>query len=81
LAIGEQNVVALELAIEEKNVDPFEFAIKEQNAIRIKELRVDETSNQCKLKLDMVIMSNPSDEIPPKTNWEFQLRSGRLDYF
>jgi hypothetical protein len=29
----------------------------------------------------MVILSNPSDEILPKTNWEFRPKSGRLDYF
>jgi hypothetical protein len=69
------------LAIEEKNVAPFELAIKEQNFVRIKELRVDETNSQCKLKLDMVIVSNPSYEIPPKTNWEFQPKSGKLNYF
>jgi hypothetical protein len=28
-----------------------------------------------------MILSNPSDEIPPKTNWKFWPRSGRLDYF
>jgi hypothetical protein len=49
LAIEEQNVVALELAIEEKNVAPSKLAIREQNAVKIKELRIDERSSQCKL--------------------------------
>jgi hypothetical protein len=49
LAIEEQNVVALELAIEEKDVAPSKLAIREQNAAKIKELRIDETSSQCKL--------------------------------
>ncbi len=81
MAIEEQNVIALELAIEEKNIVPFQLTIREQNVTRIKELRVDETSSQCKLEFDIVIMSNPSGEIPPKTNWEFQSKSGRLNYF
>jgi len=59
------------LAIEEQNVVPLELLIMEQNAIKIEELRVDETSSQCNLKLDTAIVSNPSDEILPKTNWEF----------
>ncbi len=71
LAIEEQNVVASKLAIEEQNVIPLKLAIGEQNVTRIEEPKVDETSNQCNLELDMVIMSNPSDEILPKTNWEF----------
>jgi hypothetical protein len=29
----------------------------------------------------MVIMSNPSDEILPKTNWELWPKNGRLNYF
>ncbi len=34
-----------------------------------------------KFKMFMDIVSNPSDEIPPKKTWEFQSKSGRLNYF
>jgi hypothetical protein len=44
------------------------LTIGEQNVNGIEEPRVDETSSQCNLKLDVVIVSNPSDEILPKTN-------------
>jgi hypothetical protein len=37
----------------------------------IKELGIDETNIQCNLELAHVIVFNPSDEIYPKTNWEF----------
>jgi uncharacterized membrane protein len=39
----------------------------------IKELGIDETNIQCNLELAHVIVFNPSDEICPKTNWEFRL--------
>ncbi len=58
--------------------------IQEQNVVASKlasgEPKVDETSSQCSWKLVMEIVSNPSDEIPRKKNWEFQSQSGRLNY-
>jgi hypothetical protein len=71
LKVQEQNVAASKLAIEEQNVVPLELAIREQIDVGIEEPKVDETSSQCNLEFDMVIVSNLSDEIPPKTNWEF----------
>ncbi len=68
LSIKEQNVASLELTIEEQNVVSSKLTIKKQNAVGIKKPKVDEPSNQYNLKLDMVIVSNPSDEILPKTN-------------
>jgi len=66
--------IALKIAVEEQNVAS-ELTIGEQNVIAlelaIKGLEVDETSNQCNLKLTTMIMSNLSDEIFPKTKWEF----------
>jgi hypothetical protein len=56
------------LAIEEQNVVPSKLTIKEQNVDGIEKPRINNTSNQCNLELDMVIVSNPSDEILPKTN-------------
>jgi len=51
------------------------LASEEENVVGsklgIRELEVDETSIQCNLKLAHVIVSNPSDVILPKTNWEF----------
>ncbi len=67
--------------VQQQNVAPSKLTIGEQNVNGIEEPRVDETSSQCNLKLDVVIVSNPSDEILPKTNQEFQPKSGRLDYF
>jgi len=63
--------VCCDSEVQQKNVVASKLAIREQNAFRIEELRVDETINKCNLKLDMVIVSNPTDEIPPKTNWNF----------
>jgi hypothetical protein len=67
--------VASKIAIEEQNVVTSKLAIGKQNIIAsklvIKGLQVDETSSQCNLKLTIMIMSNPNDEIPSKTNWEF----------
>jgi hypothetical protein len=51
------------LAIEEQNVDVSKLGIGEP--------RVDETNMQYNLELAHVIVSNPSGEIRPKTNWEF----------
>jgi len=66
--------IALEIAVEEQNVAS-KLTIGEQNVIAlelaIKGPEVDETSNQCNLKLTTMIMSNLSDEIFPKTKWEF----------
>ncbi len=73
MTIKEQNVVELELATEEENVDT--------SKLRIREPGVDETSTQCNLELALVIVSNLSDDICPKTNWEFRPKNGRLDYF
>jgi hypothetical protein len=56
------------LAIKEQNVVPSKLIIVEKNVVGIKKPKVDKTSNQCNLELDIVIMSNPSDEILPKTN-------------
>jgi hypothetical protein len=54
-----------------RSIVPSKLGIREQNATRIEEPRVDEINNQCNLKFNMVILSNPSDEIPPKTNSNF----------
>jgi hypothetical protein len=51
------------LAIEKQNVAASKLGIGEP--------RVDETSTQYNLELAHVIVFNPSDEIYPKTNWEF----------
>ncbi len=69
--IEEQNVTALKLAIKEQNVTTSKLAIEEKNVAKIEEPRIDETSSQCNLKLDMVFVSNLSDEILPQKNWEF----------
>jgi hypothetical protein len=66
LAIEEQNGTTLELAIKEQNVTTSKLAIEEKNVVKIEEPRIDETSSQCNLKLDMVFVSNLSDEILPK---------------
>ncbi len=71
--VQEQNVVTLELAIKEQNVVASEYWTGK--------LGVDETNIQRNLELAHVIVFNPSDEICPKTNWEFWLKNGRLDYF
>jgi hypothetical protein len=72
--VQEQNVATPKLAIEEQNVTALELATKTNVAtleLGIGKLRVDETNIQCNLKLAHVIVFNPSDEIYPKTNWEF----------
>ncbi len=45
------------------------------------ELGVDESSNQCGLKLVMVNFHNSNDEIIPNTDLQFWPRSGELDCF
>jgi hypothetical protein len=60
LGSSKNNVATSKLAIEEEIIVGSE--------LRIGEPGVDETNIQCNLKLAQLIASNPSDEIPPKTN-------------
>ncbi len=64
----------------QQNVDPLQSKLGEQNVVP-SELRTNESSNLCGLKLTMVTVCNSNDGITPNTNWEFQLKNGGLDCF
>jgi hypothetical protein len=68
--LGEQNVAPLESKPREQNVAPSELRLEEQNVASL-ELRIDESNNLCGLKLTMVTICNPNDEIIPNRDWEF----------
>jgi hypothetical protein len=65
---GEQNVVPLKLRLGEQIVVSWE-------------LKIDEPSNLCGLKLIMVIVCNSNDEITLNINWEFWSKNGGLNCF
>ncbi len=55
------------VASSEQNVDPLQPELGEQNVVPL-ELRIDESSNLCGLKLTMVTTYNSNDETTPSTN-------------
>jgi hypothetical protein len=56
------------------------MTIGDQNVAPL-ELEVDESNTPYGLELAMVIICNSNDEILPRRDWEFQLRSGGLNCF
>ncbi len=57
-----------------------DLEVQKQNVASL-ELRLDESSNLCGLKLTIVTVCNSNDEIIPNTYWEFQSKNDGLDSF
>ncbi len=68
LEAQKQNIISSEPIIEEQNVVPLE-------------LRVDESSNPCGLKLAMVVICNSNNEIPSNIDWEFSSKNVGFNCF
>jgi len=57
-----------------------DLEVQKQNVASL-ELRLDESSNLCGLKLTIVTICNSNDEITPNTYWEFQSKNDGLNCF